>query len=307
MTSRSTEPQPLWDLERWGPRGTSGHMLSRAILSLIPLFGYWQQPAMAAVTEKTPFSRVSDLELAVAPAAALGNLILLLTDPPAETRWKGGILFDGPARSLLRLDSRSGRDTASKIGDLMLYSLVAYPTVVDAALDAGLDKKDTSKMADLAFANSQAFLLTGLTMLLVKRIAARDRPSTEECARDPGYASYCGSPDGKASFYSGHAAFSFTAAGLICAHHKGLDLWGGMTPCYVSLGAALIVGLTRILADRHYASDVLVGAAAGWLYGYVLTRATRYRGAGGGTTQSTSALYPSVQPGGVGLSLAFGF
>ncbi len=262
-------------------------------------------PASAKVARNDNYTDFSNTQFGLLSGMAVANLLLALQDPPDTARWNGGILFDGPVRSALRLDTRDARDRIGTVGDIMLYSLVAYPGVVDAGLDAGLSQKDGHIASQMFFANTQAFLLTGLAVLLFKQVAARNRPYQGECASDPNYDSGCNRGESRVSFFSGHTAFSFTGAGLICAHHKGLDLAGGMTPCYISIGAAFLVGLTRILADRHYASDVLVGAVVGWLSGYTMTRSAHYS-SGPSTGGPNAMVMPNFQNQGLGLTFSFG-
>ena len=260
----------------------------------------------AAVIEKEPLIPFQNHQYYLLPALAAGNLLFLLTGTPGSARWSGGILFDGPIRDALKLSSRDSRESAAKIGDLILYSLIAYPTVVDAGVDAGLVQKDSRVAGNIALMNSQAFLITGIASLLFKKLTARERPYAKECAADASYDSGCGANDEHMSFFSGHAAFSFTAAGLICAHHKALDLGGGMAPCYVSLAAAVAVSLSRVMADRHYATDVMFGAVVGWLSGYVLTRASNYgTNPSSGLAGTGAAILPNASSRGLGLSLAF--
>ncbi|MFY0569256.1 phosphatase PAP2 family protein [Archangium lansingense] len=73
--------------------------------------------------------------------------------------------------------------------------------------------------------------------------------------------------DNNLSFYSGHTNMAFalvTAAGTVSElrgyKHRWL-IWA------VGLPAAASVGLMRMGADKHYLTDVLVGAAAGTLFG----------------------------------------
>jgi membrane-associated phospholipid phosphatase len=101
-------------------------------------------------------------------------------------------------------------------------------------------------------------------------------------AEPPSHASWTG---GILFFYSGHAAATATMAGLTCAHHQHLPLYGGgfadLAPCLAMIGVSLGAGATRIMADRHWASDVLTGWTVGALSGYVLPSALHY-GFGGG-------------------------
>jgi len=67
---------------------------------------------------------------------------------------------------------------------------------------------------------------------------------------------------------------SFTAARLLCVHHKFLPLFGGggadTVACAWGLTVASLTGTMRLVADEHWASDVLLGAGLGWISGYYL-------------------------------------
>lgn len=70
-------------------------------------------------------------------------------------------------------------------------------------------------------------------------------------------------PDGSAynSFPSGHTAQAFTAATFLSEEYKSRYHW---MP-YASYTVASSVGLLRVANNRHYISDVLVGAGIGYL------------------------------------------
>ncbi len=66
-----------------------------------------------------------------------------------------------------------------------------------------------------------------------------------------------------ASFPSGHAAAAFTAGTVI---YKGTRKWVGV-PCVI---LAVLLSLSRLYVGAHYPSDVLCGAAIGFLIGMVI-------------------------------------
>lgn len=73
--------------------------------------------------------------------------------------------------------------------------------------------------------------------------------------------------DNNLSFYSGHTSMAFalvTAAGTVSELRGYKNRW---VIWAVGLPAAASVGLLRMGADKHYLTDVLVGAAAGSLFG----------------------------------------
>jgi membrane-associated phospholipid phosphatase len=76
--------------------------------------------------------------------------------------------------------------------------------------------------------------------------------------------------DDNLTIYSGHTTHGFaitTSAGIV-AHRRGSNL----TPVIFASGYALTAatGYLRMAADRHYLTDVLVGAATGTAVGYVV-------------------------------------
>ncbi|HSP77464.1 MAG TPA: phosphatase PAP2 family protein, partial [Myxococcaceae bacterium] len=73
--------------------------------------------------------------------------------------------------------------------------------------------------------------------------------------------------DNNVSFYSGHTSLAFslvTAAGTVSELRGYRNRW---LIWAVGLPAAAATGMLRMAADKHYLTDVLVGAAAGSLFG----------------------------------------
>ena len=63
------------------------------------------------------------------------------------------------------------------------------------------------------------------------------------------------------SFPSGHTAAAFMAATLLYKEYGFKGYWVGL----VAYAAAIVTGLTRILNNRHWLFDVIIGAAVGIL------------------------------------------
>jgi membrane-associated phospholipid phosphatase len=72
--------------------------------------------------------------------------------------------------------------------------------------------------------------------------------------------------EGHAAFPSGHAAYAFAVAGAIDA---ATDSW---VPAAMAYAAATLTGASRIYDDRHWLSDVAIGALVG---GWTAARVTR--------------------------------
>jgi membrane-associated phospholipid phosphatase len=194
--------------------------------------------------------------------------------PAAEAaRWDSPILFDGGARRLLRLHSASGRKTAETVSNILFYAEVIHSVVIDPLLVARGLHQSPSVAWQMSVINAQAYALTLVLNETTKRLGSRKRPFVDACDRDPTGAS-CASGSRYSSFYSGHAAVTATGAGLICAHHTQLTLYQSNVldtgTCITAIAGTAVTGAMRIMADNHWASDVLVGHLMGYLSGYLL-------------------------------------
>jgi len=126
------------------------------------------------------------------------------------------------------------------IDDYLQYSPVA--------IAYGLDAFGVKSKTDIQ--NRTAILLKGeLSMIAVTQLL---KNSTH--IQRPDHSNY-------SSFPSGHTAQAFAAATFLSEEYKGEIKW---IP-YVSYGIATSVGVLRMANNKHYISDVLVGAGIGIL------------------------------------------
>lgn len=186
-----------------------------------------------------------------------------------EPSFSGGILLDDEARDALRLRSPTARDRARKFSDLTALSALLVLSIDSMLIPTARGSTDVAEQLTLmdleAFATS-----TLITASLVKAIG-RARPSYADCQANPNFDPLCDSGP-TASLPSGHASTAFTAAGLSCAHHSHLALYGDPVADALGCGFALVLATTtatlRVLGDRHYLSDVAMGSAVGFGVGY---------------------------------------
>ncbi len=176
-------------------------------------------------------------------------------------RWLAGT---PTARCSNFLDSRSGSAITPTIGLALLLSAdLAWPQ--DEALrDAG---------QDMLLYLSGLMATKGITDLH-KGLFARPRPLQRLCPELAAQRQDVDWSYDHHSFFSGHASSSFFAAtflNLRLRHIMRQELtgaeyrdWRWLSPTLL-YGWASFVGWTRIHAYKHYFSDVVVGAAAGWL------------------------------------------
>lgn len=116
----------------------------------------------------------------------------------------------------------------------------------------------------LQFANQlvEGYLLAAGAAQLLKVTFNRSRPSEDQGP----YAFYQGTVFNTAfrSMPSGHTAVAFAFARII--HHNTSSRWISYSAHALALGTAW----SRMYDNRHWASDVLVGAALGWWIGEVV-------------------------------------
>jgi membrane-associated phospholipid phosphatase len=223
------------------------------------------------------------IDAAVTGAAIAGAGAFLLTSPQnREPRWTGGILFDDGARDALRLSSPRGREAAQEVGTRLYFGALAFP-FLDAAGSALAAHRRPEVAAQMALIDTEVFALVGLLNFGLTNVVARQRPFVRSCAAgdDPVFPRCGESGRDYQSFFGGHAAVSFAAAGLTCAHHQNLPLYGGGAPdvlvCAALVANGVAVAWTRMMADKHYFSDNLVGAAIGLSLGYGVPTFFHYR------------------------------
>lgn len=199
-------------------------------------------------------------------------------EPAREANWDGPILFDKPIRDALRVQSAGALTDVRMVGDIFTITPVVY--VFADSLFTPLVRNRPDVAWQLSMMNLQAHAVTGLFLYTMFETVGRARPSHRECEAGTSQDPLCKAGT-FASFPSGHTGGAFTAAGLTCAHHLHLPLYGGGAPdtiaCISAITLASGSGLFRLIGDRHYATDVLVGGTVGFLVGYGIPSLFHYR------------------------------
>jgi len=202
--------------------------------------------------------------------------------PIEEAIWTDPILIDDLTRRGLRAHSRRGRNINGGISDALAVMSYLPPVVIDPVIMAGIVDDNPYVGWQLLVISTQSYAITLTLNSISKRVFARQRPYAFACAKDPNYSSGCQDADRFRSFYSGHSAITATSAGLICAHHTHVPLYGGgnydRLTCLAALAGMLTTGAMRIIADKHWHSDVMVGHVVGLGVGYLLPTLLYYRG-----------------------------
>jgi membrane-associated phospholipid phosphatase len=161
---------------------------------------------------------------------------------------------------------------------------------------------------DLGWHGTEAVLLGSATTWMLKGLTGRARPfaTADTTAHDFKFGGGFGNAD-RQSFPSGHTTAAFAAAAAVTSeaerawpHHFWL-----VAP--VMYGGATLVGVSRMYHDKHWASDVVLGAAIGTFSGL---KVVRYAHAHPKNFLDRAILHSSVSPvgidGNLGLTVSFG-
>ena len=275
------------------------------------------EPPAAAATPVAPTPDPSKLQPTVAwnpawPKFKLGEYLvmaglgagigafILFGNVEAEPNWRGPILFDETMRNAVRATSASGRETAQFAGNLFYYGGLAYPYLVEVLAVTAVGHRATEVAGQMALINTEAFAIAGFLSFVSNATIRRERPYNRECGpgKDPGFPG-CEKAGLGEGFFSGHTAIAFTGAALTCSHSAKLPLYGksgvgGTIACVASMAGATAGGFLRLPADKHYASDIIVGAAIGLASGFLVPY-FHYRGASPTSTTASSSKPPGIR------------
>lgn len=230
-----------------------------------------------------------------------------------KAKWKDKNGFDDSIRSALRLKSRGDRNTAHRIGDILMWGMIAAPVVDAFAVQTARDRSwDTIWQTQAV--NLESYTFTSFVSSLLQNVIAREKPFVRNCTDG-----LCEGDHPTRSMPSGHVAFAFTGAGLVCNHHKYQSLYGEQgaddAACATGIVLASADGIARIMADHHYATDVLAGSAIGIFSGFMLPRLLHYSHLQQNKPQPRAknsfikdiSLTPFVSESGTGLNCEFRF
>jgi membrane-associated phospholipid phosphatase len=231
----------------------------------------------------------------------------LLVPPQDEARVRGGILIDEPIRDVLYLESVQGREDADLISDI-IWPIVKNYSLIDLWFVVPVLHEEPALAWKMTWIHAEAMGIAAVLTWPIGRFTGRERPIGADCDRDSSYSTDCEIDNRYRSFFSGHVATAVAGAGLTCVHHQNLpiygDGWANHIPCIASIGGAAAVGVLRIMADKHYFSDVLIGAVVGFGAGYLWPSLVRYRGDAEESGNGTRAtIVPWGDPTSIGVSV----
>ncbi len=231
-----------------------------------------------ALTKPNPLRiEADDYALTAALFLTSGAAIFLAPQPPSG--WKRGWLFDDALQEAIGGKNDGQEKLATVLSDAVQNGLLLYPLL--DALGVGLFHEGGWPLAfKMAVSTLEVYALSSALVTVTKRVIGRVRPDVKPCEGTTDDFS-CRSRAGRRGLLSGHATASFAAAGAACAHHKNLKLYGrpwlDNFACISSLVLATGGAISRVAANVHYTTDVLLGSAVGLLVGYGLPELLHYR------------------------------
>lgn len=264
---------------------------------------HWQEPTVKW-NDEWPRFRLT--EAAALVGLTVGSIVISTQPMAQKPLWTGGILFDDAARKFFRATDNKTQQSAASVSDTLYKGAVFVPYIVDNYIVALGIHQSADVALEMTLIDMQSLGFSGVVALGAEHVVRRERPYISDCKVEPCIVD-------NQSFLSGHAAATFTMAGLTCVHHQHFPLYGGGLPdtmaCVGMLTVATTTGVLRLVSDRHYASDVISGSLLGLFSGYVLPSLLHY---GFGKTRSKPLLkttYGNIAPvpltftGGAGLGV----
>jgi membrane-associated phospholipid phosphatase len=299
------DAKPLPELTEPRPKGSEPPTPTAREVNALPLYS---KDAPPTLTWKWRTFSVPDWAITIAGGGT--TLAMAIVKPVPTHKLTGPIGFDEPVRNTLRADQLGTRYVFRDASDVGLSLAVSWPFVVDALTTAWWYRGSRETAQEMALIDLQALTLVGALQGVTNVLVSRERPYGQDCGKGelPADAIDCVGSVHYRSFFSGHSAFSFTGAALICIHHFQNELLGAPWDALSCAGGYAVAASTatfRVVGDMHYASDVLLGAAVGTLIGYGVPL-LHYQRLGGASSKpsTTSQLQLHLIPAPNGLGLA---
>jgi membrane-associated phospholipid phosphatase len=169
------------------------------------------------------------------------------------------------------LDWRNSSNTVQDVNNYITRFGGLYEVYTLAGLAAAGYLTKNNKLTTTTLLASQSYLTAGAVQLVLKALTGRQRPSyTDRYTLDaeprfhgPFYKSVdINGYKTNSSFPSGHTTGVFAAATVYSLEYKDKKL----VP-FISYGIATAIGLSRIVENKHWLTDVVAGAALGYITG----------------------------------------
>lgn len=176
-----------------------------------------------------------------------------------------------------RVEARSVQASASAHAIANDFSLLGDPGTVILTIGTYAVGRIAGNhtVSDVGLHAAEALVISAAATEAVKGVAGRNRPYLQRADADDFVFLNGFIGGGFTSFPSGHTSAAFSLAAVV--DEEGALHWPHaarlVTP--VTYGLASLVGLSRIYKDRHWASDVAIGALVGEYSGLLVERFNR--------------------------------
>jgi len=167
-----------------------------------------------------PWRRVGGADYLAVSLAAAGAIYVESEYGRPEAKWQARNGFDESIRDALRLKGRQARQTAQTVGDVAMGVLIGAP-VVDSLATLGIRDGRWDALWQTEMINLESFAFTSLVSAALQNLIAREKRFKRNCVNGR-----CEGDQENRSMPSGHVAFAFTGAGLLCSHHRYQSLYG---------------------------------------------------------------------------------
>ena len=268
-----------------------GSLVAALALSTLLTEPALAQPSASSTTQQTARERVRWSERwrrvaaweYVATASVLGGAFALrAVGPEPPDNWRGGILFDDAIGDRARVDNPGLADRVELMTDIFYFGSMGY-RLVDSAILPVTVYGDSDLALQLSMIDLESFAVVAGAVFGSQVFIGRQRPeyddSCDESASEDARARCQRRGSRLRSFIAGHPATALTAAGLTCTHHAELPLYGptgDILACGLTLGAAAFTAAGRVMASKHYASDLVLGLGLGTFAGFIMPRLLHY-------------------------------
>lgn len=193
-------------------------------------------------------------------------------------------IFDRDIKSKLQTNKSKGFNKAADAGTLAGDPFIHLGLA--ALVYGGGIAADSPKWKETGEMMGEALILTDASTFLIKEASGRGRPNVTP---SKGNFKPFGFKNDYDSFPSMHTSSSFALASVLASTSENI----AMKTLYYS--AATFVGFSRMYNNKHWASDVVLGAALGELCGRVVTN---YHASG-----TKVSFVPQAYESGAGLAL----
>ena len=279
----------------------------RVVLTLLFLTLSASPLAAQSVQWKPEYRKISLAEqgLTVGYLVTTGAANLML-DHYGEPNWVGPIGPDTPIHEALLATTEGGRETATHVSDGLIYA--SHLWVIGEAAFTYWAKDSPEAGWQMFWISAHAVSLGLFLNTVAKFTFRRERPGSGRCYDNEDDPDCPQEPT--VSFYSGHTSAMFAIAGATCAHELHLPIWSenpwlNTIPCVATSLAAVATGTLRIVANKHYFTDVITGAVLGGSIGFLYPYFRNYMSFGVGDADVMVNPYGDGQHAGLQLLGSF--